>query len=138
MQQIIVHSSPAARIGLGGGFVLLSLLIGTLGLEPWAWITLQLAISVLMWRLWRQTAGFGMQLVLEFERGWVFQSRDGARQALTSIRPGLVTPALITAELHGERGRVPVVVLADAVSEEAHWQLRRLVLSGVAPAKRRA
>ena len=92
-------------------------------------LVLQVALLWLTWMTWRRTVGLGKTGCLQYRDHWYLVSHQQAAQ-IRHIRPGWVSPHLLTAELQCDSGSVSLVVPGDATSKAAHWALRRLVLAG--------
>jgi len=133
MQRIRIKRSRMANLGLALLFALISAILAFLAHSVLEWLMVLLLVAILSWGAWRRTAGLGKEVTVFFERGWIFQEAGKEPKAITGIRGGLVGPSILTAEIGFEGGNLPVLAPADATSAREHWQLRRLVLSGVSP-----
>ena len=133
MKTIDIQRSTLAWQMLLGFVALVSLLIAMIGLEPVFWLVSQALVMAQAYRIWRNTVGLGTTLRLVFDGTWWVETGAAPRQALTMARSGWVCPALVTAEIHGATERYSIVVPFDALSSGEHWELRRLLIQGVAP-----
>lgn len=133
MQTIEIHPSRTADR-------LLVLLVLTVPFALWwaglsGWWLGAVAWIVALWWAWRGTFGLGAgPLTLQYRpaSGWEIQSAEHTWESLIRIRPVVVGPRLVIAELETERRHYSLVIPADAGSPEDLRRLRQLLLSGLA------
>ncbi len=135
MQTIEIHSSEMARRLLVLLMLAVPLSLWLAALNGW-WLGAMAWIASLGWA-WRGTIGLGaahLNLQHRPTGGWEVSSTKVESASLTRVRPVVVGPRLVIAELETEAQHYALVVAADAGSPEDLRRLRQLLLSGLSPA----
>jgi hypothetical protein len=131
--QITVSRSSRAANAISLLWAGLATLVLLIDYPVWLGILGALGLALAAWASWRQIGGCGRApLQIEQLAGhWLVSWPGQAPLPLVAVRPLWVRPNLLGLQLHCAGRSVPLWVLGDAVSQRAHWQLRRLALRGI-------
>lgn len=135
MQRIELSPSRKGRAFALLLYAALAALIAAADFVPWVLWPAEVLLTLILGDAYRRSAGLGRAAVIT--RGadgqWHFAAPGIAEQPLLAIEPRLVAPWLLSARLQGERKRLWILAFSDGLDADAHRQLRRLVLRGIAP-----
>jgi len=131
MQLILIRPSNIARFSFAGIVSGASVLWALSANDLLLWSGLQSLMLILAYQTWKTTVGLARPLRLFYRGHWFLEPEGLKPQVLLSVKPGLVSPRLVTAELRAAGGLYRIVVPSDGLPPAEHWQLRRLLLQGV-------
>jgi hypothetical protein len=127
MQAVQIPLGTELRIG---GPLLIVLVCFALLACPivWPWRLFLALIGTLLgvWQWHRFLRRRPVAVASGLDRGISCQLADGSTLTVSGLRIGVLRPCLVSARLEGVAGeRVDLFVPGRALSEAAHWQLRR-------------
>jgi hypothetical protein len=129
---------PLSRRLMAYAALLMALIVGLILALQLAWPMKLTAVTVIalwggwLWRRYLKRRPASLQIGAD---GDLRLLRSGGGQfAVTAVLPGIISPALVSARLTGNKGEyADLFVPASSLDRESHWRLRRALIGFRSP-----